>query len=858
MGICVVIFSIPAQAATFTVTSTADSGAGSLRQAVLDANAGDTIVFDAATNGTPIILASVITIDKSLTITGNGSGNTSISGNTLVQIFDINTAAATVNLSGMTFTQGLAAANGGAIANIGTLHVQDSIFTLNDAVTFGGAIYNTGGLTIQSGTFVNNAAGPVFAPPTGTESGGAIYSTGTLTIKSSRLAENAAFMNGGGIYNTGTASIQTTEFSDNIAANNDGGAIYNDGNLTVLNGTFERNSAVDDGGAINNNEGTLVVSSSLFSLNTLTADKGGAISNDGGTVSITTSTFSNNMSHEDGGAIENDDNDSGTTPGSMTITLSTFTENQSQTEDGGAIFNSDRSTLTISDTTFSFNSAGDDGGALANEDSAILNINRVTFDQNEASDPIEGDGGAIINTRGSTLTVRNATFSGNTAVRDGGAIDNGVGGSTTSLTNVTLSANNAATGGNLFNDVAAGAFTINHTLVANAAGGGDCSGTITSTGFNLDTDGSCNLTGTGDLSNRAIALPALANNGGATQTINITGTIAQDTGGTSCLAEDQRTSARPGNNRCDIGAFEVYAPNTSNPKPSPNFNATVLVEDGCWEGNTIYGCIYDNSKNERHHTGGNPFLGPFEVQIRGYEFCLLLHPWFTPDGYTLNQDVARYVDSANCYTYDPALDWDVYRLDFAAIPRPVVEERATATVAALEALTTNTATDNSNTSSNSANANVLATAQPTADWAAYHAQQTATAQALIVVTPVQAEPPTAEPIVQTSVQPTQQDSISAADPTLQTPTQTTTGAVAPSQTPVEVAAEVIAEIQPTYTAMHIQVPLAEVDPAVDVTDGSNISTRQWVLLGTLVTGSTLAFGLLGGMAIRSILRRKEH
>jgi hypothetical protein len=46
---------LPAQAATFTVSTTADSGAGSLRQAITDANAAagaDTIVFAAGANGT--------------------------------------------------------------------------------------------------------------------------------------------------------------------------------------------------------------------------------------------------------------------------------------------------------------------------------------------------------------------------------------------------------------------------------------------------------------------------------------------------------------------------------------------------------------------------------------------------------------------------------------------------------------------------------------------------------------------------------------------------------------------------------------------------------------------------------------
>src|SRR5580658_27682 len=44
------------EAATLTVTSASDSGSGSLRQAVLDAASGDTVVFGPALNGLTITL----------------------------------------------------------------------------------------------------------------------------------------------------------------------------------------------------------------------------------------------------------------------------------------------------------------------------------------------------------------------------------------------------------------------------------------------------------------------------------------------------------------------------------------------------------------------------------------------------------------------------------------------------------------------------------------------------------------------------------------------------------------------------------------------------------------------------------
>jgi hypothetical protein len=62
------------EAATFVVTSTADSGAGSLRDTISAASDGDTIQFDAALNGLTITLTSAeLMIDRNITISGPGS-----------------------------------------------------------------------------------------------------------------------------------------------------------------------------------------------------------------------------------------------------------------------------------------------------------------------------------------------------------------------------------------------------------------------------------------------------------------------------------------------------------------------------------------------------------------------------------------------------------------------------------------------------------------------------------------------------------------------------------------------------------------------------------------------------------------
>jgi predicted outer membrane repeat protein len=227
------------------VTNNANSGIGTLRQAVIDANTNDTIIF--ADSITTIYFSEVINIDKNITISGNKTNNTTFQNaatwvnNGSSKRYLVIKAGAKVTLNNLTLKDNVGSCSGGAINNVGNLTVNECIFSNNQAYDAGGAIVSFGILTVTNCLFTNNVA------PRG--SGGAIICGEIATITNSLFIGNRANGNEGGAVRVSsesgaTVSISNCTFTGNIASY--GGAISNWGTATLCNNIIWNNN---NGGA---------------------------------------------------------------------------------------------------------------------------------------------------------------------------------------------------------------------------------------------------------------------------------------------------------------------------------------------------------------------------------------------------------------------------------------------------------------------------------------------------------------------------------------------------------------------------------------------------------------------------------
>jgi hypothetical protein len=248
------------------VTRDADSGAGSLRQAILDYNsATDDCVIQFHKNVHNITLTGgELTINnvnnKGLDIEGPGANTLTISGNDSSRVFDV--LSGSVTIAGVTITHGKAgtetvlSSHGGGILNNTDAHLTltgvvlshntaQGILNINDELRHlgggaGGGVANTGYLTVTGCTFIDNHAvgadgqnpidGVIRFPGIGLGGGLWNWMTGTATVTDSRFIDNLAQA---GSHCTGT-----------FAGLANGGAIYNDNDLTVAGSLFTGNHSI--------------------------------------------------------------------------------------------------------------------------------------------------------------------------------------------------------------------------------------------------------------------------------------------------------------------------------------------------------------------------------------------------------------------------------------------------------------------------------------------------------------------------------------------------------------------------------------------------------------------------------------
>jgi predicted outer membrane repeat protein len=401
---------VPAQV-SLTVTSLADAGPGTLRAAILAADAGkapDKFTIDFAVSGTIDLLSPLPALDNTIAIQGPGAGSLTIQRDSGVpfaaRIISVE-AGQSASLSGVTIAHG----DHGGIANDGTLAVSNCILSENSTTVGGG------------GGIVNDFLA-------------------TLTVSGCTLCGNAA-PQGGGIFNDGTMAVSTCTLSDN-SATLQGGGIANAGTLTVSGSTLSSNSTTGGGGGIVNDNGAAILTVSGCTLSDNTAGTGGGINNFG-MLTVSGSTLSDNHTRNAGGS---------NSPGTLDISSSCLSGNSALANGGGIRCGG---TTTVSRCLLSGNTAGDSGGAIDNLGTATLQDS--TLSGNTAT-----EGGGIYNDASGTLAVRGCSFSGNTAGDSGGGLYN-LG--TATVQESTLSANTAGSAGGGISNAASGALVIDDSMV---------------------------------------------------------------------------------------------------------------------------------------------------------------------------------------------------------------------------------------------------------------------------------------------------------------------------------------------------------------------------------------------------------
>ncbi|MEM9543098.1 MAG: DUF4347 domain-containing protein [Cyanobacteria bacterium P01_E01_bin.42] len=412
--------------AIFTATNGNDTGTGSLREAIADAN-GSTGADEIRFSGVTLVdlTSGELGITDELTITG-GTTNVTVQRNAGAadfRIFNV-TGGAMTTFDNLTITNGKVTDKGGGINSNGEVNLTNSTVSGNSSSDRGGGIYTQRAITLSDSLVSGNSSN---------QYGGGMATRSQITVTNSTVSGNSSRRNGAGLYSrSGNISLTDSTVSDNSSNRHGGGVWARSRTITLTNSTVSGNSS-------------RLSAAGMYSQ----------------TANIIDSVVSDNTSGDLGGGVY--------ATGTTTITNSTISGNSSANKGGGVYF---RNNLTVTDSTLSNNSSNR-GGGIYSRGGGTVNITNTTISGNSSSD--RGGGIFARGNGGGTISIFNSTIANNTSGNNGGGILRN--GGTVNLTN-TIVATNIANGSG--NDLSGTFNAVENSLIGDTAGA-----TITTSTNNL-------------------------------------------------------------------------------------------------------------------------------------------------------------------------------------------------------------------------------------------------------------------------------------------------------------------------------------------------------------------------------------